>query len=106
IRVGLLGVPMNMNPAVEHRVRFIRCDVAIGFFAVAVGRYVLNGRVIVVMLCALGYKNAVELAFSTFAFQSYPQVVAPQGATKAYAVALEAGATLLGYASGADVLYV
>src|SRR5690554_7839706 len=94
-----------MNPAIKHRVGLVRSNVAVGLFAVAVGGYVVNGGVVVVVLFTLGNHHAIELGFRAFAFQANLQVVPAQRAAEAYAVALEAGVALLQYAGSANVLY-
>src|SRR5690554_6349515 len=105
IRVGLLGVLVDMNPAIKHRVGLVRSNVAVGLFAVAVGGYVVNGCVVVVVLFTLGNHHAIELGFRAFAFQANLQVVPAQRAAEAYAVALDAGVALLQYAGSANVLH-
>src|SRR5690554_1292831 len=61
IRVGLLGVLVDMNPAIKHRVGLVRSNVAVGLFAVAVGGYVVNGGVVVVVLFTLGNPTPLSL---------------------------------------------
>ena len=96
---------MDVYTAVKNSVGFVCRNVAIGFLAVAVGRNVLDSCVVIVMLAALGYYHAIEFALGTFAFKADMQIVAAQGAAKAYSVAFKARAELLAHAGGAYMLH-
>src|SRR5690554_278061 len=106
IRIGLLGVLVDMNAAIEDSVGLVRSDVVVGLFAVAMGGYVVNRRVVVVVLFALGNHHAIELGFRAFTFQANLQVMPAQRAAEAYAVAFETGTAVLQNAGSTNVLDV
>ena len=93
--VGLLGVGMNEDFAVEDAVGSAVEDGLVQLVAIAVRLGVVDARVIVDELPAAGHREAVEDALAAFGAEDGVDVVADEGAAQGDAVRAEVAAAVL-----------